>query len=542
MNARVAPQSRGDYHAFTIVGGPYGPLGGTHVFPRSIALGTLLAGLHTPGHNPETFRNVSVDPGGYYRGNSEIEIPPGFSPDDLQQLKTVETWNEARKCLRARQSRSRLDTYIENNPERVRETKIRLKKEARERDYLANEFVAVDFEGQDYPSNVIYRPNGRDRPTPYEDHRLFMGGAASIDKGRAPEWLINSESTDTGKKPLDPLALLEWLVRLPEKFGEGAIFVMYSFSYDVTHILRHLRFEKAWQVFKEEKYDPDPTRRRKIYSRTFCGEPFDEFVMKYRNRKQLDIWKLRNPKQPWLRDENRNYVIKNGHKKMDTIAHITLFDTHPFFQQSFVKATDFLVKIGKVDRADFDFMAEMKAKRARFASEPLDQIKHYTEVELRILALAITELRKILHEIKLQSVPDMKPIHISNWYGPGAVASAMLKNLNIIKNHYGDDIRAIDPPPMQIAAHHAFSAGNIQLMKVGHACRRRLHDGRHCDDATARGLAERDRRRRGKPTRRLGICACRGRNFPSRRRLLDAQGRQGIDQNARPRSETGFAR
>ena len=32
---------------------------------------------------------------------------------------------------------------------------------------------------------------------------------------------------------------------------------MYSFSYDVTHILRHLRFEKAWEIFKEEKYDKD---------------------------------------------------------------------------------------------------------------------------------------------------------------------------------------------------------------------------------------------------------------------------------------------
>ena len=73
---------------------------------------------------------------------------------------------------------------------------------------------------------------------------------------------------------------------------------------------------------------------------------------------------------------------------MDTVGHITLFDTHPFFQQSFVKAMSFLVKIGKAEKADFDFMAEMKNKRDRFASEPLDQIKHYTELELRYLGLA----------------------------------------------------------------------------------------------------------------------------------------------------------
>jgi hypothetical protein len=142
---------------------------------------------------------------------------------------------------------------------------------------------------------------------------------------------------------------------------------MYSFSYDVTHILRHLRFEKAWEIFKEEKYDRVRSKRRKINSRTFCGDPFDEFVMKYRNRKQLDIWKLRDPKQPWLRDENGNYVLgKDGHKIMDHVAHVTLFDTHPFFQQSFAKAAEFLVKVGKADQADFNFMREMKSRRDRF--------------------------------------------------------------------------------------------------------------------------------------------------------------------------------
>jgi hypothetical protein len=103
--------------------------------------------------------------------------------------------------------------------------------------------------------------------------------------------------------------------------------------------------------------------------------------MKYRNRKQLDIWKLRYPKRPWLRDEKGNYILgKNGNKIMDHVAHITVFDTHPFFQQSFVKAAEFLVKIGKADKADFDFMAEMKKKRERFSTEPLEQIKTYTEL------------------------------------------------------------------------------------------------------------------------------------------------------------------
>jgi hypothetical protein len=440
----------------------------------------------SPSFDPDhTARFVSERTGGFYRGSGEI-LPGGdFSPAELEHLKTIKTYDGFCKWLRARAygSRERLDAYIENNPERVKAKKIRHDRKTRERNYLTNEFVAVDFEGQDYLNNVIYRENNRNKPTPYDDHRLFLGGAASSDENRAPEWLINPETTDDDKRPLDPRAVLDWLVNLPSKYSDGAIFVMFSFSYDVTHILRHLRFSKAWEIFKEEKYDRDRKKRRKIHSRVFCGEPFDEFVMKYRNRKQLDIWKLRDPEYPYLRDEDGGYVLKkDGQKKLDTIAHITLFDTHPFYQQSFVKAMSFLVKTGKADKADFEYMEEMKKKRGRFSLEPLAHIKHYTTLELRYLALGITDLRNILHDIKLDCAPDMKPIHISNWYGPGAVAGAVLKNLDIIKNHYGDDIRAVDPLPVQVAAHHAFSAGRIELPKVGHAPDLDLHS---IDEASA---------------------------------------------------------
>jgi hypothetical protein len=346
-------------------------------------------------------RFVSERTGGFHRGSGEITSAGDFSPAELERLKTIETYDGVCNWLRARSynSRERLDTYIENNPERVKAKKIRQDRKNRERDYLTNEFVAVDFEGQDYLDNVIYRENGSDKPTPYDDHRLFLGGAASSDESRAPEWLMNPKSTDIDKRPLDPHAVLDWLVSLPSKYSPGAIFVMYSFSYDVTHILRHLRFDKAWEIFKEEKYKKDRMKRLKIRSRVFCGEPFDEFVMKYRNRKQLDIWKLRDPKQPYKRDEHGEYVLnKDGHKIMDTIAHITLYDTHPFYQQSFVAAMGFLVKTGQAAQADFEFMIEMKRKRDRFSSEPLDQIKHYTALELRYLASAITGLRDVLAE------------------------------------------------------------------------------------------------------------------------------------------------
>ena len=77
-----------------------------------------------------------------------------------------------RKWLRALHDRSRLDEYIGQNPELVKEAK----RKTREGNYLNNEFVGVDFEGQDYLGNVIKRPNGTTAGHPIDDHRLIHGG------------------------------------------------------------------------------------------------------------------------------------------------------------------------------------------------------------------------------------------------------------------------------------------------------------------------------------------------------------------------------
>ena len=180
------PEEKADYHAFTIAGGPYGPIGGTHVFPRSSGVGSLIAQLIETTEadaSPYTFGNVNVERGEYYRGSSEIVLPADLHLKLRQGIKRADTWNGLRQGLRALRDRSRLDAYIENNPEKIRQSK----RDTREWHYLNNNFVAIDFEGQDYLGNAIIRPNGAN--TPYDDHRLFMGGAASIEKNKPPEWL-----------------------------------------------------------------------------------------------------------------------------------------------------------------------------------------------------------------------------------------------------------------------------------------------------------------------------------------------------------------
>jgi hypothetical protein len=221
-------------------------------------------------------RFVSERTGGFHRGPRHIMSGGEFSHAEFEKLQTIKTWQGVRGWLRARayDSRPRLDAYVDNNPERVKAAKIRHDRKARERNYLANEFVAVDFEGQDYLGNAISRLDGKGGSIPYDDHRLFLGGASSSDQSREPEWLTHPETTDRDKRPLDPRAVLDWLVNLPSKFSDGAIFVMYSFSYDVTHILRHLRFDKAWQIFLKRKNTTKIERSGARYVRAyFAGSP-----------------------------------------------------------------------------------------------------------------------------------------------------------------------------------------------------------------------------------------------------------------------------
>lgn len=96
--------------------------------------------------------------------------------------------------------------------------------------------MALDSEGQDVLGNAILRGE-----RPYEDHQIFMWGAATINETLPAYWLVHPETTDNSERALDPLAVLEWLVALPEQYPD-ATFVMFSFSYDVIHILKTSAF------------------------------------------------------------------------------------------------------------------------------------------------------------------------------------------------------------------------------------------------------------------------------------------------------------
>ena len=334
--------------------------------------------------------------------------------------------------------RERAREWRRQRPDKVKAQK----KKARAENYH-RPFVAIDAEGQNYPGAEIVYDGVR-----YPRHDTYLWGAAA-DDGRPPSWLIAAATKGLDKRPLDAIQILDRLLSLPGQFGP-AVFVMFSFGYDITQILKHLPYQKAWQIEKRETY---PHRNGK--SRRIRHSPvlWKGYAISYVKGKSFDVWRLANPDQPYLG------------KKLHTTAHIRIYDVFGFFQSSFSAVVDSMVGSGRATKEEAEFITAMKGRRDQFSQEDIEQIKAYTTLELRLLARMMGDLRVGFEETGL---------HLRHWHGAGAAASALIESQKL-KMRYGPDIAASNISPQQTAAHHAYYGGRIELLKQGYVENRALH-------------------------------------------------------------------
>ena len=181
--------------------------------------------------------------------------------------------------------RQRAREWRRNHPEKAKAQK----KKARAENYH-RPFVAIDAEGQNYPGADILYDGVR-----YPRHDTYVWGVAS-DDGRPPSWLMAPQTLGTDKRPLDAIQLLDWLLGLPGQFGP-AVWVMFSFGYDITQILKHLPYEKAWQIEKRETYPDQNGKRRRIAHSLVL---WNGYVISYVKGKSFDVWRLADPDHPYL--------------------------------------------------------------------------------------------------------------------------------------------------------------------------------------------------------------------------------------------------
>jgi hypothetical protein len=112
-----------------------------------------------------------------------------------------------------------------------------------------------------------------------------------------------------------------------------------------------------------------------------------------------------------------------------------------------------------------------KPLRSDFSNQPMDKIIAYNRAEIVITARMMEAFRKALGELGLQP---------PKWHGPGVVAESVLKQKGIVPvkkkgcvidhGHYPEFLKAAKMSVAQDWAHHAFSAGRIDLIRRGVHC------------------------------------------------------------------------
>lgn len=235
-------------------------------------------------------------------------------------------------------------------------------------------------------------------------HRYILLASSAGDVAVAPQ----GQGTDAWLR-----CLWRGLVARPD-----AIHVGFAFSYDVNMILHQLPRPVA-----AELWDRGVVR-------------WQGWRLRYRPHKEFAVHRLEGA----------------------TWAGGTVWDVFGFFQASFVSA---LESYGVATPGQLGIIKRMKAERSRFHPRQLPRIRHYCELELRLLVQLMDRVRQYAQDAGLT---------LRRWDGAGAVAADFFR-LNNVLDHLGPDPAFRHPRwPEEVrdAAQFAYFGGRIETLQVGH--------------------------------------------------------------------------
>jgi len=230
-------------------------------------------------------------------------------------------------------------------------------------------------------------------------HHYILFGASDGTETRAPEG-----------RGLSTIECFETMIRSAE-LNPGAIHVAFAFGYDSEKILSDIGFKTM-------------------------------AVLADMGRCRWDQYSIQYFKGKWLS------VTRNTPKGRVTCK---IWDVFGFFQTSFVNSLRMLFGNEK----EFDEIEYGKKHRDSFRYDELDElIVPYWRSELVWMVKIAEYLRTLLYRADLR---------ITDWHGPGAIASYIFKSRNI------ERYKAVCPAPVNLAAQYAFSGGRFEPFKVGRA-------------------------------------------------------------------------
>lgn len=207
--------------------------------------------------------------------------------------------------------------------------------------------------------------------------------------------------------------MIPWLCDQLEEFNEY-IHVGYSLNYDATMIVRTLPREDVAMIMR-------------------AG--VDGHVVEINGNRYLVAW----VQSKWIEIKRANGKRSKGGGK--------IFDVFSFFATSFLKAC-------KDDGLDTWGIEDGKKGRNEFTYDDLDTVVRYWEQENLLLVQLMERFRD-----KLASAN----IYPNGWYGPGAIATYLLKEWGITNN-----IDYYDPDSdMGVAFRIAYAGGRFERFCIG---------------------------------------------------------------------------
>lgn len=203
--------------------------------------------------------------------------------------------------------------------------------------------------------------------------------------------LITARCSDMDKTVIYPAQnkrLSTWEIfdfirrRLSEFRHEKAIFVMFSFDYDITKWLQDLTHEELSELYLTTK----------VHVTSPSGI---DYIITYFRRKFFTL----------------RFIYKDKTGRLRNTA-VTIYDVFSFFGTSFVKSLQqwgFQVP---------DFLKEMKGERGNFKNIDQQTIIDYNALECELLCQLMNKVREALYR---ENIP------LSKWHGSGAVAQKLLE-------------------------------------------------------------------------------------------------------------------
>ena len=278
-------------------------------------------------------------------------------------------------------------------------------------DNSAKPFIAWDGEGITYgdATHLIW----------HEDVQRFGGHAGP------QSYVLFGASTGAYvlARELSTIQCLNLMLSV-ERQNSNAIHVGFAFTYDANMILKDLP-HKQWKDLHET------------------------------NRCCWNGYRINYIPRKWLQ-------VAHGRGKNKVVCKI--FDVHPYFHCSFVKA----LRTHDLDipREDIDEIERMKKERHSFSENQLrTEVLPYMQLELKYLLTLMNHFRELLEQADL--IPRM-------WHGPATLSDVMLRRYNVQKH-----MNQKCPRYVKDASQYAMTGGRIEQFMVGHAnCKAYKYDKR----------------------------------------------------------------